>query len=214
MAYILPFYNKLLCCSIIIRDPQNIEMGSYRLFFAIIGSTEPIWDVTIDDIELLAGMLAVGTGIIEDLNSVLTYATSVQYYVDSDTDVSDFRLLPDISEDNLRSNSLRKLSTKQYGIWLKGRRRFYYSLYTFRTNTFFQGIVSMANTFGVDFRNYLYGFPFDAYGNLYALGDYIMAPDQIAIDAPDIDDFEQDEEDDENIIEPLARTDDIITLKE
>ena len=72
----------------------------------------------------------------------------------------------------------------------------------------------MSATFEVDFRNYLYGFPFDFRGNKYALGNYIMTPDQIAVDAPDIDDIEQEEETDENINEPLARSDDIITVKE
>jgi hypothetical protein len=39
-----------------------------------------------------------------------------------------------------------------------------------------------------------------------------MAPYQIAQDAPDLDDIEEEERDNENIIEALARTDDIVVL--
>ena len=93
---------------------------------------------------------------------------------------------------------------------MKGTKRFYYSLYAFQTNSFFQGVVSICNAFEVDFRNYIYGFPFDKFGNQYALDNYVMSPYQIAQDAPDLDDVEEEERDDENIIEPLARTDDMI----
>lgn len=186
-------------------------MDSYRIFFAAIGSRRVIWELYLDDIELLVGMLAVGTGIIEDLNAS---STRERYYVDSDADVSLFRLLPDVPEDIVRSSSAGQIKPGYYGIWLKGMKRFHYSLYTFRTNSFFQGIVSMAATFNVDFRNYLYGFPFDMNGNQYALSGYIMTSDQVGVDAPDLDDIEEEEEDDENINEPLSRTDDIITLRD
>jgi hypothetical protein len=60
----------------------------------------------------------------------------------------------------------------------------------------------------------MYAFPFDATGKQYALSGYIMAPEQVAVDAQDIDDIEEQEEADENINEPLARTGDIVTIKE
>jgi len=185
-----------------------IEM--YRIIFATVGSRKPIWQVEIDDIEIVAGMLAAGMGIMDDLNA----ESKETYYIDSNTDVSEFRLEVDIDEEYLSSKSVNKLEEGEIGIWLKGSRRFVYSLYRFRTNGFFQGIISVCNTFGVDFRNYIYGFPFDRYGRQYSLGGYVMAPYQIGVDAPDIDDIEEEEEGNENIIEPLARTDDILTLKD
>lgn len=183
----------------------------YKLFFRSTNSETPIWELSVDDVELLVGMLAAGMGIMDDLNANSKF---VQYYVDSDADVSSYRLLADIPEELTRSLSTQRLQQGDYGIWLKGSTRFVYSLYRFTTNRFFQGIVSICNTFKVDFRNYLYGFPFDSSGNQYSLSGYVMAPYQIGVDAPDIDDIEEEEEDDENINEPLARTDDIYTFHE
>lgn len=182
-----------------------------RIFFAAQGSNTAIWEFTTENIELLAGMLAAGVGIMDDLN---TNSTDTQYYVDSDADVSEFRVLSDVAEDAMRFYSIEQLQPGQYGIWLKSSKRFNYNLYAFRTNAFFQGIVSMCNWFEVDFRNYLYGFPFDHEGKQYALGGYVMAPNQIAIDVPDIDDIEEEEEADENINEPLPRSDEIITVRD
>lgn len=181
----------------------------YRLFFASTNSKNPIWELYVDDIELLAGMLAGGIGIMDDLNAS---SNSIEYYIDSDADVSTYRLLNDVPEEMLRSSSVGRLGDNEYGIWLKGSKRFVYSLYVLKTNKFFQGIVSICNAFQVDFRNYLYGFPFDKYGNQYALSGYVMAPNLIAVDAPDIDDIEEEEEDDENINQPLTRTDEIYNL--
>ena len=185
-----------------------MESYSYKLFFASTSSQVPIWELDLNDIELLAGMLAVGMGIMDDIN----FDSPTSYYVDSDADVSSFRLLSDVQEDQLELYSINRLQQNQYGIWLKGSRRFVYSLYAFRTDKFFQGIVSMCNSFNVDFRNYIYGFPFDKDGNQYALANYVMAPNRMASDAVDFDDQEFEEQDDENIIEPLARTDDVYTF--
>lgn len=183
----------------------------YRIFLMETNSNSKIWEVVVDNVELLAGMLAASVGIIYDLNSELKFQ---EYYLDSNADVSYFRLLNNIIEDNVKISSEGRLREEQYGIWLRGSRAFHYSLYTFQTNFFFQGIISICNMFGVDFRNYIYGFPFDGNGKQYALANYSMAQYQIGQDAPDIDDVEEEEADDENIIEPLARTDDIITLKD
>lgn len=201
-------------------------MEPYRIFFASIKQTlqtnqpDPqnnisdeilvIWELKVDNLELLAGMLAAAMGIMDDLNA----ESDLIYYVDSNADVSSFRLVDNLSEQYLRTSSVNKLKDGEIGIWLKGSERFVYSLYRFNTNAFFQGIISICNSFNVDFRNYIYGFPFDKYGNQYSLGDYVMAPYQVGIDAPDIDDIEEEEEDDENINEPLARTDDIITFRD
>jgi len=189
-------------------------MDSYRIFFSTIGSPSdeiPIWEFYVDNVEVVAGILAASVGIIEDLNAgigTLTNLGTSYYNVDSDVDVSKYRVLSDIPEENIRLDSI--IPAGYYGIWLKGSKRFHYSLYIFRTNTFFQGIITICSTFEVDFRNYIYGFPFDKYGTQYALSGYIMAQYQYAIDAPDIDDIEQEEEDNETINEPLARTDDMI----
>lgn len=186
-------------------------MSLYTLFFAEENSQIPLWAFQSYDLELIAGMLAAGVGIMDDLNAE---GNDNKYYVDSDADVSSFRVVTEVEEDLIRSNTLGKFAEDEYGIWMKASRRFYYNLYAFQTDTFFQGVVTMCNTFQVDFRNYIYGFPFDAYGNQLALSGYVMAPYQIAQDAFDLFDVEEEEADDENIIEPLERSDIIITIKD
>ena len=184
-------------------------MASRYIVFMVEAETNSIlWSLQIDDIELVAGMLAAGMGIMDDLN----YENkSGRHYIDSDVDVSEFRISNDIIEDKIMINTCGVLENGEYGLWMKGNRRPYYNLYRFHTSSFFQGIITICNSFGVDFRNYIYGFPFDGHGNQYALGNYVMAQNQITQDAPDLDDIEDEERDDENIIEPLARTEIIIT---
>ena len=187
----------------------------YTVFFANAVDKDPIWSIELDDIELVAGMLAGGAGIMDDLN----YETKdVTYYMDSDADVSEFRLVNSIPEEEIPENTCGKISCDEnvcyvlgcpkpgrYGLWMHSGKKYYYSLYTFRKSSFFQGIISICNSFGVDFRNYIYGLPFDGEGNQYALHNYIMTPYQMGQDAPDLNDIDEEEKDDENIIEPLEK---------
>lgn len=188
-----------------------MEPANYALFFAQGDSPDPIWSVELDDIELLAGMLAGSVGIISDLNQNDAIGG---YYLDCDADISSYRLAAEISEYDIKNKIVVYLEEGQFGVWLKGERRSHYGLYVFQTNSFFQGFVSICNTFEVDFRDYLYGYPFDRNGDLYIMSNYVMVPYNIVQDAFDLDDLEAEEADDENIIEILHRTDDIITLKD
>jgi hypothetical protein len=189
----------------------------YTVFFANDVDKIPVWTIELNDIELVAGMLAGGAGIMDDLNYETKGAT---YYIDSNADVSHFRLVNSIPEERIPENTCGKIACNngtcnvlgcpepgQYGLWMNSGKRFYYSLYAFRKPSFIQGVISICNTFKVDFRNYIFGLPFDGNGNQYALGDYIMTPYQIAQDAPDLYDIEEEEEDNENIIQPLHRED-------
>lgn len=181
----------------------------YRVFFTEQQSNTLIWEFYVDDIEIVVGMLAVGVAITKEIND---RETNKDYLIDSDEDVSNYRILVDVLEDYLTVSTINKIEGDEFGVWLASNKRFTYSLYRFRTNTFFQGIISICSTFNVDFRNYLFGYPFDKEYNQYALSGYIMAPYTDAYDVPDMDDYEEDEQDDENILEPLRRTDDIITI--
>lgn len=227
-------------------------MSSYTISLSERNSGEIIWNYELDNIELLAGMLAAGVGIIYDLNydivvsnpekecprlynecgdvcipdsgicNLLTKSSEFspqiltnkkdEYILDSDTDVSSFRIVSEIPEDKIVSNMKIVSDDGYYGLWIRGTNKYFYSLYNFRTSRFFQGIISMCDAFQVDFRNYIYGLPFDKYGNQYALGDYVMTYSQMSEDAPDLDDIEQEEMDEYNTPEPLHRTDDIIII--
>lgn len=183
----------------------NPILNSYSLWLADPNSGKIAWSVQSKDIELVAGMLAAGIGIMDDLNT----EQGTQYYVDSDADVSAYRLVDSITEGLIEANTCGRLQSGQYGLWMKSYRRFYYNLYGFTKPSFFQGIVSMCNSFEVDFRNYIYGLPFDRNGKQYALSGYVMTDYRVAQDAPDLDDVEEEEQDDENIIEPLPRDDEL-----
>ena len=186
-------------------------MKTYTVYFANTIDRSPIWSIEVNDIELVAGMLAGGLGIMDDLN----YETKgITYYLDSDADVSEFRLINAISEEEIPNNMCKNkydnerkicIGNNEYGIWMNSGIRFLYSLYRFKKASFFQGIISICNAFGVDFRNYIFGIPFDINGNQYVLSGYVMTPYQLGQDAPDLEDVEEEEEYDENIIEPLEK---------
>lgn len=194
---------------------SQLRLSPYTVFFANNIDKNPLWSMEINDIELVAGILAGSAGIIDDLN----YETKgITYYIDSDADVSNFRLVNSIPEEEIPGNTCGKIACSngtcnvlgcpepgQYGIWMNSGKKFHYSLYAFRKASFFQGIVTICNAFGVDFRDYIFGLPFDAEGNQYALSGYVMTSYQIGQDAPDLNDVEEEEKDDENIIEPLKK---------
>jgi hypothetical protein len=186
-------------------------MEFYTVFFGETKSGRAIWSDTYDNIELVVGMLAASVGIINDINS---NEQNTIYFIDTDADVSDYRLLKEVREEYIPKASCGVLQDGEYGIWMKSIRRFHYDLYRFRTSYFFQGIISICTTFNVDFRNYIYGLPFDSMSNQFALANYVMTPYQVAVDVPDLDDIEAEEKDNENIIQPFERTDDIITIKD
>jgi len=167
---------------------------------------EIIWSVEVDDIELAAGILAAGVGIMEDINYAANESIN---YIDSDVDVSSYRLLKDVEKMDMVTG---KLEEKHLAIWMQGSKRAHFNLFTFSSPSFLQGIISICTTFQVDFRNYVYGLPYDKKGNYYKLLGYSFPQYQIAEDAPDFDDYEEDESRDENIIVPLPRTDDIYTF--
>lgn len=169
-----------------------------------------IWSSTIQDLELLAGMLSISSALTYDLQS---NNTEFEYNLDCNDDVSQFRLLHNIKEQDVFRASGNILIDSKYGIWIRGAARGLYDLYGFRTNTFFQGIISICHKFQVDFRNYIFGLPFDRYGNQYTLEDYIMVPFQVVQDAPDLEDIDAEEYDDENQLQLLERTDEIIYIK-
>lgn len=187
-----------------------------KVFLAEKSSITPLWTINLDNEELLVGILAAGLAMMDDINYRQNYEveksrhfdpnvkSTIEYYVDTDLDVSSYRIVKDVIEYDVIKSSAGKLYPGQYGMWLRGSARFHYNLYAFKTNYFFQGIISMCNGFGVDFRNYIFQYPFDGNGNLYALDDYLMTPNMIYDDVPDLDDVDQEEADDENVIEPLA----------
>lgn len=161
------------------------------------------------DLDLIAGMIAAGVGIMEKLN--YNHAPR-EYYLITTADISQYRVEREITETDLSSHMKGRLQPNQRGIWMASAQRFQYDLYAFTDDAFFQGVISICNYFGVDFRDYIYGTIFDDNGKQYALEGYTMTDYQIAIVVTDSDDEipdfystgeEKEREGDENIITPL-----------
>lgn len=161
-----------------------------------------IWHIDLPDLAITAGALAAGIGIMDDLNA--DSQNTQHYSLDSDADVSGYLRVRDILEADIRDHTCGYIDLGEYGLWMKGSERFLYNLYGFSNARFVQGVISMCHIFGVDFRNYLYGFLFDVDNQQYALADYVMAPDQVAVTVPDLDDAEIEEADDPFFINPYS----------
>ena len=175
---------------------------AYSVAFADTVSKEIIWQDFYDDIELVAGMVAAGLGIIADLHLNANYS---HYTVETNADISYYRALSDVPEENVNTESCGILQPGEYGMWSRGQYFGYYNLFRFTGATFVQGFVSMGTAFRADFRNYMYGIIFDSNMKKHVLAGYIFSPYRIAIDVPDLNDVDEEEADDENIIEPLHK---------
>jgi len=140
-----------------------------------------VWSLNLNNYELFLGMIAAGIGIMGDIKNNSTY------FLEFDTDITKSQIATNIQEEDL---PLYQIPDDYYGLWLKSTKRFFYNLFIFRTGTFYQGIISMAEAFSVDFRNYIYSKPFDNKGNKYTLDKYLLPYDHIQLtwDAPDFQD--------------------------
>jgi hypothetical protein len=241
----------------------------YRASFKITTTDDEVWSLSLDDLELVAGLVA-GT------MSLLQYLREPNYYISTEADISKFRLVDSVDIDDIELYSramlfcdqyltmppgtlntdvstflqhmvqttvpigtgqissenrspeidiLRVLSTNNklyslaellrnqcsndfmYMVWMPSGTEGRYSLYGFKTSKFFQGIFSMCDRFNVDYRDCIYGIPFDRSGKKYTFDGYNLVIYQVAQDAPDLEDVEKEEEDDENVYAPYSVSD-------
>ena len=126
-------------------------------------------------------------------------------FVDSEGDFSEYIIHENVEEDDIPDKSYGVLGENEYGIWCKSHIPYRYNLFKFKTAKFMQGIISIADNFGMDFRRCVYGMIFDRNGYQYSMNNYIMPEVLLMQDAPDLDDVEEEEKDDENIIERLKK---------
>jgi len=181
---------------------------SLIIYLGQVDNKDQLWSLMTDDIELIVGMLAASQGILAEVHYDLSSKPNlpqVRYNLDTNADVSSYRLVHQADEDEVFKQSENRLKEKEYGIWVKSSGAYTYDLYAFKTNSFFQGFISLCNAFQVDFRNYIFGLPFDGKGNQYALDGYVMTYNQKSEDTYDLDDVEEEEHDNENLIETLHK---------
>lgn len=177
----------------------------YVIRFMEKNSRTEAWSFTVKNIELLSGMIAGSIGILNDYNYLINNtnknSTKKEYYLDTDIDISEFRLEKYITSDDI-SLYAGNIKPNHYGIWLRSDVPFHYNLYTFNTINFLDGIIKISEMLNVDPREYIYGSPFDYRGN--ELIDTKI--DEIAIDVPDrYDEILEEQKDNENVIEWLEK---------
>lgn len=168
---------------------------------------EILWKIELDDKDQIAGMVSMGMAIIWELNTT----NNTNLYIDTNIDISDYRVVNSVGEESIDSMSCGRLFENEKGIWMNsGDSRFKYSLYKFTKPSFFQGVKSISDDFNDDYRNYIYGVPFDGYGNQYTFLNSKLGNDLlIGVTAPDLDDIEEDESYDENVYAPWDTKDDV-----
>jgi len=182
---------------------MNTETIS-TLFFIEMYKNEPreIWRKTISNMDILAGMIAAGIGIVGDINNPLKDRFHI---MDTDVDISSYRIHHYISQLEINNKSCAVLNKNEYGIWLKSDMYGYYSLYHFKNENFIQGILSICKSFNVDPRDYIFGLPFDLNNNHYYLLGRIDPYYNYATDVPDLDDVDLEEFDNEYMIESFVK---------
>lgn len=160
-----------------------------------------IWTKKVSDIEIVAGMLAASVRIVYEMNQG---SKDYLYFVDSNADVSKYRLLNNIHERQIKNHSFNNL--KNYAVWMTSQKPSHYDLYEFLTPAFFFGVITLCSFFDTDFTDYLFKFPFDSEGRQYSLPGYHQVDNFDTLNQTfDLNDIEDEEEDDENIIEPLGK---------
>jgi hypothetical protein len=157
-----------------------------------------IWEKSVDNLELLAGLAAVSIRLTSEINK----AYNTNYSFETSEDISHFSVLEGVTEPEISHFSCVNTNFK-YKVWIKSLEDYQYNLYTFQTAAFLQGIISLATAFEMDFRSYIYQLPFDNSGKEYVLDGYVMQISGVAMDSPDLDDVDIEEVDDENIYMPI-----------
>jgi hypothetical protein len=185
----------------------------YKIYLREKVSRTEYWSLTIDNTELIAGLLAGGMAILEQINHNInnepnSFSHNLEYYFDSNIDVSSFCLLSNIAEDEIPDKSVGQIKGDNLGIWMKSSSRFYYNLYVYRTDKFIEGVYSICNAFNIDYLTCIYELPFDANYRQYKLPGYDQQEEQLFIiphEVEALDELEEEEADNGNLIEWLRK---------
>lgn len=129
---------------------------------------------------------------------------NAKYYFTTNFDISIFRKATYVLEDDIPERSINQLTNNEYGIWVKSDIKYQYDLYVCKTPYWYQGFLSLCESFQVNYKDYMYGLAFDAYGVLYSFNNEVYTIANTAIDVPDLNDVEEEEADNEKIINPYS----------
>lgn len=162
-----------------------------------------------NSVEVIAGILAGGVGNVKDYNTKLGGLSRV--HLDSNVDVSSYRKAAVVPIDKINKKTNKKWVKKGMSlIWMQSSIPFHYDLYQYKTSKFVQGILSVCNYFDKNIKDYIYQHPLNE--NLMDIDilGYHVKTTVISQIAPELSDVTEEEADDENILNPFARSDIII----
>jgi hypothetical protein len=152
-----------------------------------------IWSrkISNDNIELLAGMIAISIHILSkkpnNLSLILNNKNSsnnvkIDYsrcYFDTNVNINKYSKLTNIHNEDINfikyqilNENLKKKDFMNYGVWLYSDMDYYYNLFRFKSVFFLTGVLQMCKMLNYDYKSCIYGLPFDQYGNLYKLNGY------------------------------------------
>src|SRR5687768_7716049 len=123
----------------------------YTIYFIDNISKIESWRFTVNNLELLAGIIAGCVGILDDYNFNINNGNNnnnklskKEYYLDTDLDISSFRTNQYITakDIDLYNDSIKP---NYYGIWLRSNIPYHYDLYTFKTINFFNGVLKICD---------------------------------------------------------------------
>lgn len=143
------------------------------------------WTIKHDEKELIAGIASILLALRDEIIC--------------SADLSEF-----LVSMNKKQEEIKMIGVEDYGVWIKSYDKYFYNMYRFKSYYFFQGILTVCNAYGIDFRDYIYGYMFDKNGEQFVLNGYNMIPSTISTD---IDETEINDEDidNEKISVPLVK---------
>ena len=179
------------------EPPANTLVAAFHLVDPSSGTDR--W-MDVGSYEYIAGMLAISHGLLFDLNRPDDATVQISG-VTPDVNFTGRVVIgaPSSERDNYRP------PVGQYAVWIRAASDYEYDMYLFHSAIFLQGVLSLCEAFGTDFRNYILGFPFDSDGITHTFRGYAWAHSQVAVDVEDLDDQYAEDVDDENVIEPLKK---------
>ena len=168
-----------------------------------------VWTKYIDNIDILAGMLAGGNAILNDNKFTMGFKKlGIKIYLNESESIDDITMKFETTKDlikyiyyyNIDKNLIddqRITELDDYkGLWIKNNNN-NYNLYKFTETNFIKGLIYICDLFGFNWVSYIYGKPFDSNGNMYNIPGYLENTPKNVLS--NINDYNDDDNDDETI---------------
>jgi len=193
-----------------IKETKIKRLNYYIIEYII--NNESVWKIKITDSELLNGIIAGGQWLIKEINKYSEKnkynkekVNLIWYENNKNNKKSKVEAVKyNMDEDEISTFKCVDLP-KTYGLWIKNDHNALYNLYTFNKSSFIQGVLSICNYFKYDFRDIIYGFPFNKFHEQFGMSNYLLISSSVIVNIPDLNDIDDENMDNENFLEPLKK---------